>query len=73
MSFPARGSRLTITAAHWQPAHVLSLISTMKHVYFSSLGNCDITRQIKIVVQEGFGVLEKVHNEMYEMSESGHL
>lgn len=52
MSFPARGSHLVITAAHWQPARVLSLISTMKHVYFSFVDNHNISRQIKIAVRE---------------------
>lgn len=59
MSFPARGSDLVITAAaHWQPAHVLSLISKMKHVYFSSVDSSNISRQITIADREGLGFLE---------------
>lgn len=56
MSFPARTSHLVITAAHWQPALVLSLISKIKHVYFSFVDSSNISRQIKI--EKGFGVLE---------------
>lgn len=50
MSFPARVSHLVITAAHRQPAHVLSLISKMKHVYFSFVDSSNISKQIKIEV-----------------------
>lgn len=74
MSFPASGNHLVITAAHWQPTHVLSLISKMKHVYFSFVDSGNISRQIKIAVQDVSGSLKiSVYNELYEMSETGHL